>query len=146
MLDTFRVASGSKTYFRSIFSSKTSTAQAVRTSQMIKITKVIAMVGTPRCGVRSAQRAGNCLASQFTERLPKLSGRSSRTQLFASVASNDKPCHSGTRRRRGISQLQVAPPSCRKACIAFERSFGALRQPQDDNVEGAIPIYRHRSK
>jgi hypothetical protein len=50
---------------------------------------------------------------------------------------HDKPCHSEPRRRRGTSQLQIAPPSCRKACIAFERSFGALRQPQDDNLESA---------
>ena len=36
--------------------------------------------------------------------------------------------------------------SCQKACIAFERSFGALRQPQDDNVGSALSIYRDSSK
>ena len=59
---------------------------------------------------------------------------------------HDKPCHSEPRRRRGTSQLQVAPPSCRKACIAFERSFGALPQPQDDNLESALPIYSSSPK
>ena len=86
------------------------------------------------------------LASLLTERLPKFSGRSSRTQAFGSAHRHDKPCHSEPRRRRGTSQLQIAPPSCRKTCIAFERSFGALRQPQDDNLESALPIYRPTSK
>ena len=70
----------------------------------------------------------------------------SRTQVLHPSNLNDKPCHSEPRRRRGTSQLQVVPNSCRKACIAFERSFGALRQPQDDHLASALPIYRDSSK
>ncbi len=50
--------------------------------------------------------------------------------LFTETAHNQ--CHPGSRRRGGTSLLQIASPSSGKQPIADARSFGALRQPQDD--------------
>ena len=76
-----------------------------------------------------------CLTSLLlTERLPNFLADRFWTHVLHSSSRSDKACHSES----GSCRTRNLPPTPYwKAQIAFERSFGALRQPQDDNVESA---------
>ena len=102
----------------------------------------------PECCGRftRSRRSGTCLASHSLTVY----------QSFRRTALGRKYC------RRRIDTISRVIPSradgkeprncklplhpCRKAHIAFESSFGALRQPQDDNVGSAISSRRFRNR